>query len=406
LFIQLIEVNNMKKRLDKTKCLVVSSIILLMLLSFVPSCGGGRGGSSGTINVSPLAGSSEGFGHVDGTGAEASFYNPSGITADGTDLYIADSGNSTIRKIVISTGAVTTIAGTAGITGHADGTGAVASFFNPYGIAADGKSLYVADSGNNTIRKIVISSGEVMTSAGRSGIAGHADKRGDKASFNSPFGLTTDGTNLYIADTWNNAIRKIVIATGAVTTIAGTAGTTGHADGTGAAASFFNPYGITTDGANLYVADYGNSTIRKIVIATGAVTTLAGTAGIIGHADGTGAAVSFYNPSGLTADGTSLYVADSGNNTIRKIVIATGAVTTVAGTAGITGHADGTGAAASFYYPWGIVTDGTKLYVTDNGNSTIRKIETATGAVTTLAGTARVTGHADGAGAVAIINNR
>jgi hypothetical protein len=160
-----------------------------------------------------------------------------------------------------------------------------------------------------------------------------------------------------------------------VTTLAGTAEISGSTDGTGSAARFLNPWGITTDGTNLYVADTGNSTIRQIVIATGAVTTLAGTAGSYGSTDGTGTAASFNNPMGITTDGTNLYVADNLNDTIRQIVIATGAVTTVAGTAGTHGSTDGTGSAARFNYPQGITTDGTNLYVVDISNNTVRRIQ-------------------------------
>jgi sugar lactone lactonase YvrE len=104
-----------------------------------------------------------------------------------------------------------------------------------------------------------------------------------------------------------------------VTTIAGTAGTIGSADGTGAAARFNNPFGITTDGTNLYVADTDNCTIRKIEISTKAVTTITGKAAAIGFADGIGAAATFFNPAGITTDGANLYVADTNNSTIRKI---------------------------------------------------------------------------------------
>jgi hypothetical protein len=160
-----------------------------------------------------------------------------------------------------------------------------------------------------------------------------------------------------------------------VITIAGIAGITGSADGTGTAARFNLPYGIATDGTNLYVADYGNSTIRKIVISTGVVTTIAGTAGTTGSADGTGAAATFYSPVGIATDGTNLYVADRGNNNIRKILISSGVVMTIAGDpTGASGSADGTGAAATFNSPAGIATDGTNLYVADTYNSTIRKI--------------------------------
>jgi hypothetical protein len=118
----------------------------------------------------------------------------------------------------------------------------------------------------------------------------------------------------------NNTIRKIVISTGAVTTLAGgSASTPGSADGTGRAARFYSPWGITTDGTNLFVTDDRNYTIRKIVIATGAVTTLVGSAGTPGSADGTGSAARFNFPTGITTDGINLFVADNGNNTIREI---------------------------------------------------------------------------------------
>jgi hypothetical protein len=169
---------------------------------------------------------------------------------------------------------------------------------------------------------------------------------------------------------------------GTTSTLAGTAGTTGSTDATGSAASFNIPMGITTDGVNLYVADYLNNTIRKIVIATGAVTTLAGTAGTTGSTDATGSAASFNYPNDITTDGVSLYVSDTGNGTIRKVAIATGAVITLAGTAGTFGSTDATGSAASFKNPLGITTDGTRLYVCDvgpnlasPGNNTIRSIQ-------------------------------
>jgi len=319
--------------------------------------------------VTTLAGTGS-SGSANGTGTSASFNNPRGITTDGTNLYVADQGNHLIRKIVISTGAVTTVAGT-GSSGSANGTGTSASFYNPRGITTDGTNLYVADQGNHLIRKIVISTGAVTTVAG-TGSSGSANGTGTSASFYNPIGITTDGTNLYVEDYTNHLIRKIVISTGAVTTVAGT-GSSGSANGTGTSASFYNPIGITTDGTNLYVADGSNHLIRKIVISTGAVTTLAGT-GSSGSANGTGTSASFNNPKGITTDGTNLYVADYTNHLIRKIVISTGAVTTVAGT-GSSGSANGTGTSASFYNPIGITTDGTNLYVANYTNHLIRKIE-------------------------------
>jgi sugar lactone lactonase YvrE len=326
--------------------------------------------------VTTLAGTAGVVGSLDGTGAAASFSSPNRMTTDGANLYVTDWAAHTIRKIVIATGVVTTLAGTAGISGSTDGTGAAARFLNPQGITTDGINLYVTDE-NYLIRKIVIATGAVTTIAGTAGVAGSADGTGAAATFNTPRGITTDGANLYVADSGNDTIRKMVIATSVVTTLAGTPLTPGFTDGTGAAALFSNPIGITTDGFNLYLADYGNNTIRKIVIATAVVTTLAGNAAVpAGSADGTGATALFNSPDAVTTDGTNLYVADNGNNTIRKIVTATGVVTTIAGASGApAGSADGTDGAARFNGPAGITTDGTNLYVADSNNSTIRKIQ-------------------------------
>ena len=143
-----------------------------------------------------------------------------------------------------------------------------------------------------------------------------------------------DGSgNVYVADTGNNTIRKITPA-GVVSTLAGMAGSSGSADGTGSAARFYYPFGVAVDGSgNVYVADTYNNTIRKITPA-GVVSTLAGTAGSSGSADGTGSAAQFYYPCGVAVDGSgNVYVADTDNYTIRKITPA-GVVSTLAGLAG------------------------------------------------------------------------
>lgn len=329
--------------------------------------------------VTTLAGMAGTFGSSDGTGIDAEFYQPYGITTDGTNLYVTDRRNNTIRQIAISTGAVTTLAGDAlgaPSYGTTDGTGSAARFAEPTGITTDGTNLYVSDKGSDSIRKVVIATGEVTTLAG--GSTGSDDGTGAGAQFNEPYGITTDGTNLYVADSQNNTIRKIVIATGVVTTLAGDASDTwpyGSDDGTGTAALFYEPRGITTDGTNLYVADSMNNTIRKIVIATQEVTTFAGAAGVYDAEDGIGAAASFRRPVGITSDGTNLYVADYENFLIRKIVIATGEVSTLAGTATLTGTTDATGADARFNQPSGVTTDGQSLFVVDRINHTIRKIQ-------------------------------
>jgi sugar lactone lactonase YvrE len=168
-------------------------------------------------------------------------------------------------------------------------------------------------------------------------MSGSIDGIGAAARFFNPNDITSDGTNLYVTDSFNNTIRKIVLATGAVTTFAGTSLAFGSKDGIGTAATFTELAGITNDGTNLYVSDTTNKTIRKINIATANVTTLAGKVFALGSADGIGAAASFNIPYGLTSDDTHLYVADIFNNTIRKVVISTAAVTTLAGTAGVNG---------------------------------------------------------------------
>lgn len=328
--------------------------------------------------VTSLAGSAGATSAADGLGAAATFQNPTHITSDGVNLFVID--DQSIRKVVIASGVVTTLAGSTSATD--DGTGTAARFRVPNDVATDGENLFVTDSG--TIRKVALATGTVTTLAGTRGIYGSQDGTGAAASFGSPQYITTDGMNLFVSDNNNCTIRKIAIATGVVSTLSGSAGVIGSADGAGAAASFFRPSGITTDGINLFVSDGNNNTIRKIVIATGAVSTLAGRAGASGSTDGAGAAASFSSPRGITTDGTNLFVADYGNKTIRKIVIATGAVTTLAGSAGVYGSADGIGSAARFGYPTGISTDGTSLYLTDSAS--IRKIVIATGLVTTVAG--------------------
>jgi len=352
--------------------------------------------------VSTLAGTAGSSGATDNTGLTAKFNNPDGIATDGTNLYVADFNNHTIRKVVIATGVVTTLAGTAGSPGPTDGTGLAAMFNNPDGITTDGTNLYVSDYNNHTVRKVVIATGVVTTLAGTAGSPGTANGAGPAARFNNPTGVTTAGTSLYVVDTRNHTIRKVVIATGDVTTLAGT--TPGSANGPGSTARFDNPNGITTDGTNLFVADYNNHTIRKVVIATGVVSTLAGTAGSPGATDATGSAARFSNPTGITTDGTNLYVSDKSSHTIRKVVITTGVVSTLAGTAGSSGTVDGTGSAARFDNPTGITTDGTSLYVTDYVNHTIRKVVIATGVVTTLAGTAGSPDTLDGTGPAARFN--
>jgi sugar lactone lactonase YvrE len=353
--------------------------------------------------VSIFAGKPGSGDSLDGSGIAARFNMPRGIAIDGAGtIYVADSGNNTIRKI--TAGVVATFAGTAGVYGDADGSGAAAEFKSPYSVATDNAgNVYVADTYNNTIRKIT-SAGVVSTLAGAYARQGSVDGIAAAARFNAPYGVATDSAgSVYVADTINHTIRKITAA-GVVSTLAGSAGSSGNVDGSGAAALFEAPQGVATDSAgNVYVADTHNETIRKITPA-GVVSTLAGTADNIGSVDGSGAAAGFNGPQGVASDSAgNVYVADTFNHTIRKITPA-GAVTTLAGTAGRVGSADGSGAVARFYYPIGITTDSRgNVYVADSNNHTIRKI-TPAGVVSTYAGTAGSMGAVDGSGAAAHFN--
>ena len=328
---------------------------------------------------------------VDGTGTAWRPATLTGVTVDGTGtLYVSDTYGDTIYKITPG-GVATPFAGApythfvyvSTVTGDSrDGTGTDARFFYPAGLAVDrGGNVYVADWYNHTIRKIT-PAGVVSTFAGSPGQTGEMDGTGPAARFTAPSGVRVDSAgNLFVAD-WAT-IRKIT-PDGTVTTVAGSAGLTGSADGLGSAARFSAPSDVAVDSAgNLFVADARNQTVRKIT-PDGAVTTWAGVAEQVGSDDGTGTVARFYNPSGLTIDGAdNIFLADTGNHSIRKITPA-GVVTTIASTASGFGQADGPGTTARFHEPLGLAIDGAgMLYVADQANSTIRKISPA-GAVTTL----------------------
>lgn len=333
---------------------------------------------------------------MDGIGSAARFYAPSSSAMDSTgNLYIADSANYTIRKITPG-GVVTTFAGTPGVSASVDGTGTSAQFILPKGVAVDRAGIvYVSD--ENTIRKIT-PGGAVTTFAGTPRQFGGADGTGAAARFRVPAGLAVDSAGtVFVADYGNNVIRRITPA-GVVTTLAGTApdspgyspgsyGSGLSTDGTGPASRFNIPGGVAVDNlGNVFVADSGNNKIRKITSA-GVVSTLAGNGN--GSADGTGIAAHFDFPSGIAVDSAgNSYVADSANFTIRKITPA-GLVTTLAGTARILGSANGTGANAQFNFPTALAVDSAgEILVADSLNHALRKIAPGN-IVTTFAGDRR-----------------
>jgi len=332
--------------------------------------------------VSTFAGKPPESGWVDGTGSAARFNMPQAVATDASgNLYVTESDNQTVRKIS-PTRAVSTFAGMCTQQGSTDGTGANARFDTPYAVALDAAgNAYVADAQNHTIRKVT-PDGVTTTLAGAPGEFGLADGAGPAARFNWPFGIAVDGGGtVYVADNGNRLIRKISPA-GVVSTLCG--GASGSIDGTGAAAGFVGIGQMCLDPAgNLLVID--QHAIRRVSPA-GVVTTVAGNPALGAFADGAATAARFRIPRGVAVNSAGIiFVADNGNNAIRRIA-PDGTVSTFAGTAGVTGTADGVGTAARFAQPCGLATDGGgHLYVTDIASGTLRKIDT-NAQVTTLFG--------------------
>lgn len=342
------------------------------------------------FTVSTFAGS-DGQTLVDGVGSSARFDHATGIAMDGAgNKYVTDSGTHTVRKIS-SSGVVTTLAGN-GAAGFVDGIGAAARFNTPMGVAVDGAgNVYVADTSNNAIRKIT-PSGAVTTLAGM-GPPGLVDAVGSAAQFNQPYGITVDAAGtVYVGDTNNRAIRKIT-PSGAVSTLAGS-GQSGFADGVGANAIFSDPRGVVVDSAGtLYVTDF--FMVRKIS-ATGVVTTLTGAWLSGGEVDGALSAARFGGLAGIAMDGAgNLFVTDDHTpGSIRKISNA-GVVTTLA--RGNLGLVDGSGLPSMLQTPAGPVVDNTGNLFVVNKSSTISMLS-PTGVVTNLAGPPLGFWAADGMG--------
>jgi serine/threonine protein kinase, bacterial len=355
-------------------------LILLFCICFFTECSKKNINPTPEIKtpfVSTLAGNDT-AGAANKIGYAASFYDPTGVVVDGAgNIFVADFDNNQIRKITpdgsvsLFAGSNTTLYGYP-LSGSMNGVGSAASFSDPWGVTIDkNENLYVTDQANGLVRKID-PSGTVSTLAGNSNGIGYADGVGAKASFSQMFGLAVDQTgNVFVADGGNNMIRKIS-PNGNVSTIAGS-GKTGADNGKGVAASFNDPSGVAIDPANnVYVADFGNNEIRKIT-PNGEVSTFAGNLNL-GYSDGTGALASFNHPSAVAVDASgNVFVADDGNCLIRKIT-PEGATTTIAGTRAL-GSANGIGTQASFHFPLGIAIDSEgNIYVADSFNNQIRKI--------------------------------
>jgi serine/threonine-protein kinase len=309
-------------------------------------------------------------GYVDGTGTAAQVNGPKDLALDSLgNIYVTDYFDNMVRKITPA-GVVSSYTGDIH-PGFHNGNEPSTQFRGPSGLGFDGAdNLFIADSNNNVIREVLSKDISSLTFAG-SGSVGSADGTGTAASFNNPQGLAVDAAdNIYVADTGNNKIRKIT-SLGVVTTFAGS-GSAGSADGTGVAASFNAPQGVAIDNlGNVYIADTGNNKIRKITPA-GVVTTIAGS-GVAGYFDANGTSAQFNAPIGIAVDAISnVYVSET-SNIIRKIS-PYGVVTTLAGAAP-SGYIDAKGKNARFWGPQGLVigTDG-NLYIADFGNALVRKL--------------------------------
>jgi hypothetical protein len=324
------------------------------------------------------------IGSGDGLGPNASFFQPWGVAAAGGNLYVADTLNDTIRKLTPAgtSWQVTTLAGDPySPSGFVDGNNSAALFNSPAGLAVDtAGSLYIADFNNNAIRKATPSGPNwVVSTIAGDGTRGTNDGTGTAARFYHPTGVALDvAGNVYVADEGNNTIRKMALVSGnwVVTTIAGRPGLGGTVNGTNNNARFFNPWGIALgSGGVLYVTDFGSSLIRKVTPsgANWIVTTIAGSSP--GSIDGSNASAQFNYPMGLTIDSSgTLYIADFLGSTIRKLALSgtNWVSSTIGGSPGVSGNNDGTGSGALFNLPRGLTADGANLYVVDTGNDTVR----------------------------------
>ena len=388
----------------------------------------GVGASLPVLNV--LAGHTAGAGSLDGTGPSAMFFQPDGVAVDGAgNVYVSDKWNTEIRKVTPS-GVVTTIAGKSFVngsisSGSVDGLGPAARFRYPQGVAIDGAgNLWVADGELrmidpddrvSTVTGYTVGGAEAVTTdpAGNVYVSGGDDgvyvvdpagaatlllardpSPACPTCYSQFWGLAVDAAgNLYVGDVGSSVILKRT-PDGAVTVLAGTPGSQGHADGPGPIASFMNPYGVAVDaGGQVYVADFGSDSIRVITPA-GDVSTLAGSPGVDGFTDGTGSEARFFYPSAVALDAAgNVYVADQWNDAIRKVTPA-GVVTTLAGTGPLTGAQDGLDATFDFgittanYANLAVAANG-DTYVGELGNCDVRKV-TPAGEVSTVAGTSGI----------------
>jgi hypothetical protein len=317
------------------------------------------------------------------------------VRARATCAGYLDSPVTAVTYTYLPSNAIMTIAGNGSAGYSGDGGAAVsASFNNPSGVCVDAAgNVYVSDTANHRIRRIAAATGVVTTFAG-TGVAGYSGDGGSAASarLSSPAAITASNTSIYVADSGNNVIREIVLATGVISTYAGT-GAAGYGGDGGAriSATFSAPKGITLDSndKNLYIADTGNNCVRRIVKTTGIITTIAGS-GVAGYSgDGglaTAATLSAPLGVGLRQSNKDVYIADTGNHRVRVIDSATGFISTYAGT-GVAGFSGNGGApsAAQLSGPSDVFVDNSGIFISDTGNHCVRLV--SGGVISAFAGT-------------------
>ncbi|MEW5743573.1 MAG: DUF4215 domain-containing protein, partial [Myxococcota bacterium] len=318
-------------------------------------------------------------GYVDGDAGVAQLGGTGTLTADNTYLYLGDSANHVLRRIEVATARTETLAGDGTAAYLDNAVGASARFQNPDAITTDGATLWVIDS--RRIRAVSLTAPYPVTTIAGSGAQGCMDAMGTAATFDDPRGLTYFRGALYLVDANCAVVRKVDLASGAVTTLAGTAYQTGRVDGVGAAARFISPRYIASNNSGvLYIADTNGNQVRTFTIATNTVGTFIGS-GAQGYVDGVGTQAQVHRPRGMTSDGTSLYWVEFNQHTVRQAVFATASATTLAGQhcdggPCTGGYAEGVGTQARFDGPWSITYQPSTgaLFVNDSANRVIRRI--------------------------------
>ncbi|MEZ4369008.1 MAG: hypothetical protein R2939_22415 [Kofleriaceae bacterium] len=364
--------------------------------------------ASGTGVVTTVAGTGVfGFSGDGGAATSAQLKSPSGVAVDGAgNLYIADTENHRIRRVAAGTGVITTVAGT-GIEAYSGDGGPAASarLARPRSVATDGAgNVFIADTFNRRVRRVAAGTGVITTVVG-TGVAGFSGDGGAATGAQLSFvaSVAVDGAgNLYIADTFNHRIRRVVSGTGVITTVAGT-GAAGFSGDGGAAtsATLASAFGVAVDGdGNLLIADTANHRIRRVEGGTGVISTVAGTGsqGFSGDG-GTATSAQLKEPAAVAVDGTgNLYIADTANHRVRRLATGTAVISTVAGT-GVDGFSGDGGVATSVQlaYPDGVSVDAAgNLYIADTEHHRIRRVESATSVISTVAGTGSVGFSGDG----------